>query len=109
MGPFEPSASEESDVEMQEASPLEPLKATEPIEIQPEEVPEGPEEETDAKPKKPKIRIRERNKDSRRILHGATGIVKKIQTGLYVEFYDTETNRSEFAFSRYLTEKLANI
>ena len=53
-----------------------------------------------------KIRIKGRHKNCRRLLRGAIGIVKKIQTGLYIEFYDSETNRQEFAFSKDVTKDM---
>ena len=53
-----------------------------------------------------KIRIKERHKYSRRMLRCAIGTVKKIQTGLYIEFYDSETNRQEFAFSKDVSKDM---
>ena len=93
---------------MIEAAPLEPLKIPEPPKpSNTHENDENQEISEEPEVKRPmKIRIKERNRYSRRLLRGATGVVKKIQTGLYVEFYDSETNRQEFAFSKDVTKDM---
>ena len=92
---------------MEETLTSEPLKVPEEprqtLENQDQQVEEISEKEVK---RSSKIRIKERHKYSRRMLRCAIGTVKKIQTGLYIEFYDSETNRQEFAFSKDVTKDM---